>query len=295
MKNELDVGYQIQGYLPTWEEGRQVKFNHMGCPAGEDVKGRLGLKAILPRGSWVGHCFNCNRSGAYFTGGKIASLTDLMSTPDASHATITDDDPGASARFSQIMKESGPITDLRIKAWLYRYDLVESDWEKLKLRQMPGIFNTEANLIIPITGESGQIRTFNSGAKYYTYIKEKGNHCYSNWFESTRSELPIIITEDIISAYRVQRDLKIEGLALLGTNLTDSCLKVLEGSTGTGSLVYIWLDGDAAGRKASTEVFRQVGMKTSAKPIIVLADKSPKEYNREEIQDAFDKGTDHSH
>ncbi|QYD70860.1 toprim domain-containing protein [Paraburkholderia edwinii] len=63
----------------------------------------------------------------------------------------------------------------------------------------------------------------------------------------------IVLTEDILSAYRVGQEG--EGWSLLGTNLTNGVLARLIDER---KPVAVWLDPDAAGRKASRDITQRL-------------------------------------
>lgn len=63
----------------------------------------------------------------------------------------------------------------------------------------------------------------------------------------------IVLTEDILSAFRVGQEG--EGWALLGTNLTDGVLSRLLAER---KPVAVWLDPDAAGRRAAIDIAKRL-------------------------------------
>lgn len=290
MKNEIDIlkfTHEFERRTDTaWTEDRQYRTNHTGCPAGEDTRERLYIKCVSPVGSYIGHCFNCGTSGAYFSKGVIRRFTELEEIERVE--TL----PSAGTMPDIFTK--GPITDFRIKAWLYRHNLLEEDWKVLKLAEDRG------KLIIPVSGRSVQIRDFNGfvgGGKYVSYFDKEDKNRYFVHINVDKSKgnqfYPVVITEDVLSAYRCSRATGFTSMAALGTNITTQ----VSNSTffyPKDRVLLIWFDGDKAGRAASVREHAKLsGIKN---PYIVLADKSPKEYGTDqELKDALKKGTEHIH
>lgn len=89
----------------------------------------------------------------------------------------------------------------------------------------------------------------------------------------------VTLTEDILSAYKVGT--VGEGWSLMGTSINRACLAAL---IARGCKVNVWLDPDAAGRRASKKVLaalRAVGIE--ARDILSLKD--PKLIHRQEIKE----------
>ena len=88
---------------------------------------------------------------------------------------------------------------------------------------------------------------------------------------------PLVLTEDVLSAFRVGQ--VTEAWSLLGTNLTDPVLvRIIE----RGGKVRVWLDPDAAGRKASRTIINRLtacGVDASA----IHTQRDPKLYSRRDI------------
>ncbi|CDK30087.1 putative DNA primase [Burkholderia phage AMP1] len=88
---------------------------------------------------------------------------------------------------------------------------------------------------------------------------------------------PLVLTEDVLSAFRVGQ--VTEAWSLLGTNLTDAVLvRIFE----RGGKVRVWLDPDAAGRKASRTIINRLtacGVDASA----IHTQRDPKLYSRRDI------------
>jgi DNA primase len=95
---------------------------------------------------------------------------------------------------------------------------------------------------------------------------------------------PLVLTEDVLSAFRVGQ--VTEAWSLLGTNLTDPVLiRIID----RGGKVRVWLDPDAAGRKASRRIINRLtacGVDAEA----IHTQRDPKLYSRRDI--AFVIGRD---
>jgi hypothetical protein len=89
----------------------------------------------------------------------------------------------------------------------------------------------------------------------------------------------VTLTEDLLSAYKV--GLVAEGWCLMGTSISKECLRLL---LSRGCKVNVWLDPDAAGRKAAKKVLaalRAVGIEATD----IVSAKDPKLHHREEIKE----------
>lgn len=277
MKIRLDA--IVSSY--EWEEDKRWRLNHPSCPAGEDTRSRLYIKGVVPSGSYVAHCFNCGGSGSFFKRGRYRSLSDILEEGKEGEYLGSD---GTDSGIADLALTNGPIKDIRIKTWLYKYGMEESDWNALRLQEN-GQYGA---LVIPINEHSIQVRDFNGtwSAKYINYYAEKdGQRVYDRM--CTGKEM--IITEDVISAYRASKVLNMWGRACLGTSVVQ-CIKHIN-THGTHVIFYIWFDGDTAGRQAALEAMRAIAPIIKGQVTVVLADKSPKEYTDEQLREAFLEGT----
>lgn len=89
----------------------------------------------------------------------------------------------------------------------------------------------------------------------------------------------ITLTEDILSAYKVGT--VAEGWCLMGTSISDGCLSSVIQS---GKPVNVWLDPDAAGKRAATKVLAALrGAGVTARNI--MSKKDPKLMHRAQIKE----------
>jgi hypothetical protein len=285
MRYEIDVKKLLDscGGGVEFEEGKS-RMNHDDCPAGVDTRRRLYL-LVKPDRSVLAHCFNCNGSGAYFPDHpRYKSLGDLLREDNDLRNTEVS---GWSASLAEtIMTDCTHIHSLHIKAWLYKHHIFEDDWEELGLKEW------STNLIFPLNtpatvGGSFQIRNFHSGNRYMNYLRDDklGNRIWQGECLGAHAHGKVVVTEDILSAYRIHRDLRVESRALLGTNVPDD---LIEWFKENHTHVYIWLDGDMTGLSASLKVYKEIDPVLSSTSI-VQAEKSPKEYTPEELQEIAKK------
>lgn len=88
----------------------------------------------------------------------------------------------------------------------------------------------------------------------------------------------ICLVEDIRSALKVAQ--VCDTLCLLGTSLsTQDRLKLVD----KYDIIYLWLDGDEAGKKSSKKIFDKLKMCTTVK--YIETKKDPKYYSLDEIKD----------
>jgi len=96
-------------------------------------------------------------------------------------------------------------------------------------------------------------------------------------FEYFNPDIPVCITEDILSAVRVSEFMPT--VSALGTKLSRWAVYTL----GQAPKVYIWLDPDKAGRKGRIKMRQQLQWTT--KPILITTDRDPKYYTGTEIKE----------
>lgn len=92
-----------------------------------------------------------------------------------------------------------------------------------------------------------------------------------------------VLTEDILSAYRVGESGVAQGTALLGTSLND---KVLAELIRAGQPVTVWLDPDGPGRSAARDIIQRLDLVGLPHRQIVTS-RDPKLLSKGELQSLF--------
>jgi hypothetical protein len=285
MRYEIKLEPYVEGLL--WAPTATARLNHQDCPQGEDTRQRLYIKAVEPAGSWVGHCFNCSGSGVSFTNGFRSMQELLLPCSDDDEVDYT---PSGGVVRANTFDGVVDVTEIGNKAWLYKHWVFEEDWPKVP------VVEWRSNLLFPFTKNRWQLRWIQSvdgkkgGSKYGNFHiagaeteSWYGKHLAGAAVENST----LILTEDIISAYRVHRDLEVCSVALLGTHVphTSGFADILR----EHKHIYVWLDGDLTGMRKSIDVFKELSS-TCPSLSIVRADKSPKEYSPTELKEAFIRG-----
>jgi hypothetical protein len=267
------------------------RTNHENCPAGTDTKRRLYIKKegnVL-----LGHCFNCGKSGWYFKNKKtVLSLDEITSLgTDVIHPTPSFD-PVDEVYHTQLT----PVLSTDIKVWLTLHGIEEKDYAYLGLKEN----STFSTLYLPVMDVDNQcvgyvVRNFDdygfASRRYINVFKEnKKQGCYIWPPEKlvldagiTMDHGVLVITEDIISAYRVSRATGYHALALLGTQMQDATLESILGCK--YKTVYIWLDKDMAGMSKAAPVSEAVlGVICDEVGRIICNTEEPKKLSDEEIR-----------
>lgn len=275
----LDLRNHIDG--KHWELGKQIAVNHTDCKAGADTRQRLYLKAVDSYGKWIGFCHNCGESGVFVS--NLAAHEDIYSLLDETKVKPINAplrSPEALDRMWDKLPEDIQVVP---KLWLQKWHLDEEDFPKIPVR-----CTSEGSLVFKYGTSSCQVRTFGGvGPKYITY-QANGEQSFAS-FGAPVSESYVLITEDIISAYRLHRDVirthNISCVALLGTAMPEELKALL-----VGRPVCLWLDGDLAGDSAKVKLARELQGVASAVVVSDTGVPSPKELTPDELRAAYSTG-----
>lgn len=260
-----------------------VSVNHDDCPAGEDTRSRLNIK-VLPTGL-IGHCFNCGGSGWYwYHKDAVLGIDDLIHEQSLTEkGTISKPNAAITPTLEYIANNAVPVKDMSILAWLYQQGLDDDDIVALGLKEVSG-----PHLILPLTSDitTGGIvtRCFSGGTdtRYKTYIPTGAIR--GKMFDNKQRAL--VITEDILSAYRVQKTGVVDALAILGTTLSNTAL--LENLAGYRHFI-IWLDEDFAGQEAVYKLAQVIRDYISHAQCYLVMKKQAKKLRDEEIAEEIHK------
>lgn len=259
----------------TWEQhtkllpkpGQSARFEH---DCGE---GRV-LKVAHADHGYTAWCFRCGDSG--FIPHPAPSLSERLARLEAQR--------NAEARVSSSVELPAPANvdphaggwPLAARVWLYKAGLSNDDIMRL------GAYYHEptGRVILPVYKDGravywqGRDPTWKRGSPKIKYINppvDKSQLCAKYGAGPV-----IVLTEDILSAFRVSR--VTEAWSLLGTALASGVLADL---IAQGKPVVLMLDPDAGGQKATTKIvqkLRMLGVPVS----IALPHRDPKYLTKEE-------------
>jgi len=273
----LDLRKHVEGLV--WELDKQVAVNHTHCAAGTDTRQRLYLKAVDTYGKWIGYCHNCGESGVAASKGVVEDIYSLLDEGRKAPSTL-----GPMSGTTYLLDRwdaSSTTIQVLPKLWLQKWHLDEVDFPRIPVR-----CSSTGNLLFRYGSSSLQQRSFGAaGSPKYITLQAADDvswACYGALEEAHT----VVLTEDIISAYRFDRDVsapyftqQIAVVALLGTNLPDVLLAKLAGKD-----IVIWLDGDVAGNSAKVKVAKaaaQVAQNVYVSPTTLP---SPKELSPTELR-----------
>lgn len=146
-----------------------------------------------------------------------------------------------------------------------------------------GIYKTSYGKLVPIqdalyipVGKGFVIRRIDGSEP-----KVLSSQTKYNWHRENDSKT-LVIVEDPISAICVHAS-GYNAMALMGTIMNDEAFSLAYHHIGLGHKIVIWLDGDDAGRRASSKAARKLLGITEATEISTTED--PKYYSTDEIKE----------
>lgn len=250
----------------------QIHVNHEGCPSGEDKKKRLYIKKTV-RG-FLAYCHHCNEKG-------FASLSGEHSISSK----------GFFKPYKPTKKAVAPtLVELSFegRVWLNKYHCDTTEHCFNGVRHEPNkvaldLFDVEKNLI------GYQIRNLdaNAKAKYITHFFDEEDKGSAAWFYNDAKSKALVITEDYLSAYRVNKDTGWSSVALLRTAITTSLLNQI--SELDFKTILIWLDPDTAGIEGAKKVQKTLKhyLPTTTRVPYLPMLKEPKELTPTELRDGL--------
>ena len=246
--------------------GKQININHVGCEAGEDTKRRLYIKRAET--GIVAYCHHCNQKGFAKDGSESRLSTWINKTPVVSSATSLK--PVLAAITPQgtmwLRKNYCDPTSPVFTGVLGELHKVALE---LKDPQQETIGWQTRNLLP------------NAIPKYTTYYISSSSKGDAAWFHKNSKTL--VITEDYLSAYRVNNDTGFSSVALLRTALSDKTLRQIHDLN--FEYVLIWLDPDEAGVQGATKAYKKLNhfLPSTTKIIVLGIDKEPKQCTPAEL------------
>jgi hypothetical protein len=246
--------------------GQQLHVNHVGCEAGNDTKRRLYIKRTDK--GLVAYCHHCNESG--FT--RDNTDTRLSTWFNKQNTTA----PKSSKPIVATLTTEGAV-------WLHK-NYCDTD-DKL----FGGVLGEKHKVALTLLSPEGeaigwQVRNLlpNATPKYITHYIDEDKKGDAAWFY--KSNKTLVITEDYLSAYRVNKDTGYSSVALLRTSISDKTLNQIYELNFEN--IVIWLDPDEAGVKGTTQAYKKLNhfLPKQTKIAIYGNDKEPKECTPRELE-----------
>ena len=250
--------------------GEQVHVNHEGCSAGVDRKKRLYIKRT-PTGL-IAFCHHCGEK-AFAQDAKGRLATWLTTRPRASI-----EPPKRLPTLSDL-----PVLGIK---WLLEHDCDYTD------KNFSGVRGEPYQVCLDIMDATGeligyQIRNLlpNPRQKYITQYFSQNHRADSSWFYNGCKTL--VITEDYLSAYRVNKDTGCSSVALLRTSISNTTLQQIA-DLGF-NMVYIWLDDDSAGRKGADKAKHDLRLylDSNIKIININSREEPKQCTKQQLREVL--------
>jgi len=246
------------------EMGKQIHINHTGCEAGVDNKRRLYIKRTEK--GLVAYCHHCNHSG--FASDGDDRLSTWINKPAA---TVTSSNKPVIASLT-----------IEGKTWLREHycDTTSSNFNGIAGERHKVALTLHDTDNQPI---GWQIRNLapNATPKYTTYYTNSSSKGDAAWFKGNNT---LVITEDYLSAWRVNYDTGYTSVALLRTALSDKTLRQIHDLN--FEYVVIWLDPDEAGVQGAAKAYKKLNhfLPSTTKIIVLGIDKEPKQCTPAELE-----------
>lgn len=258
----------IKKYAPELVD-EQVHVNHEGCSMGEDRKRRLYIRRVS--NGIVAYCHHCSEKGFVSEDSEFNWLHKPTKI------------------FTK--KPKLPILgDMSARSifWLSNYFCDPDD-----SKHFCGISKDMDRLALCLKNINGdligyQIRNLSKSKpnpKYITQYFDDKDVGECAWFvNEDKMSSTLVLTEDYLSAYRVNKDTGYTSVALLGTTLKDKLLIQIAELGFTA--VIVWLDFDEAGTKGAEKAMKKLTyyLPSSTKILFYNTDKEPKELRPRELQ-----------
>jgi hypothetical protein len=166
---------------------------------------------------------------------------------------------------------------LAARVWLYKAGLSNVEIQALGFYWNPRM----QRVVMPVRNEAGEVIYWQARTLDRTNPKKYLNpHVDKSRLVARYGSGPaVVLTEDLLSAYRISRA-GFEGWCLLGTKLNDHIAAEL---LRDGRPVVVWLDPDGAGQKGASQIIKRLrAYGVSVRNVV--SDKDPKLLSREEIK-----------
>ncbi len=248
-------------------DGKQEKYNHVDCPAGDDTKQRLYVKHV--DGAILFHCHHCDTSGYYRPRERYSSIA------DAENRIPHSDDARAARAYETIGEEDYNKFRIEGQLWLGQYGF------DAQMCHDYGIKEFDNGLVLPVyfrdiigsTRVDGyQIRRYNGVPKYSTYTQRTYSYLYAG-----PSMRPLVITEDLLSSYKMHAA-GFSTLCLLGTSMPP---EVCSWVARDYPRQVLWLDDDKGGHHGALKIIKEFSVLMPE--LTAIFHKQPKEIDLDDL------------
>lgn len=226
---------------------------------------------------WAAYCHRCGYRGwiprpAESLGEKLARLSRAKALESRVEASVELPSP-------KVLDPQAWPSDARV--WLYKAGISNAEIEALGFYWNPSI----QRVVIPVRDSHGkpiywQARTLDK-ANPRKYLNPRADK--SRLVAKYGAGSLIVLTEDILSAYKVSR-VGVSGWSLMGTKLSDYVAGDLLRER---KPVAVWLDPDTAGQTSAAKILRALrayGLDVRN----LVSSKDPKLLSREEINERIE-------
>lgn len=250
-------------YFESFDLNEEVRYNHEECG---DERGRLYVR--FTGHGWLVNCFNCSLS--LFKPLKPGQKGEAYVKMVKKSKENADVEVQADQEEFNLPKDYTRTLPDSARQWLESYGITEEEQDGYSI----GYSGWLHRLLLPIYREDFLIgyqgRYFGDQKKAPKYLtwKRKDEELY---FKVNRQKNQVVVTEDILSAIKVGR--QVSTLALLGS--PERAGKGLILNLKPYHLVTIWLDQDKL--KAALKLAAQIRL-YGKKVKVVWTDKDPKAY-----------------
>jgi len=243
----------IEKYIPLSASPNAKGWYSLKCKVCNDYKVRAGFNFTDDNVSY--HCFNCNHKAFYFVNARVnddfKKVLNAFNVPEdellkLSFVSLSTNKPV----FKKVVKNDNPLVEIELPKHFYKIIPDGSDKQSniaIEYLKSRGIINNydfylshgnstpdeklwSKRLIIPYYREDKLIffqgRTLNNGNRRYVNatVNNDGIILYGYQNINTLSNDPLIIVEGFFDAYHLN------GVAIVGNNLTDKKIKVINES-----------------------------------------------------------------
>ena len=249
----------------TLDIGRSMRVDH-DCGSGRT------LKVDHKEHGWGAWCWRCNDDG--WVPHPEESLAQRLARLTAVRAVEAE--ASRSVALPTPTEPDAALWPREARLWLYKIGMSNDDIKSA------GYYYCKRldRVVLPVCAKGSvvywQARNLspNDGRpKYLNPLVDK-----SSFFARYGKGKEIVLTEDILSAWKVGT--VSSGWSILGTSLSQSQLSLL---LARQCPVSIWLDPDAAGRKAAAKIFKQLNA-YGVDARVIRSDTDPKLLTREDIR-----------
>ena len=225
------------------------------------------------RDGWAAYCHRCAYKG--WVPRPAESLTERLAR--LRRVQAAEEAVAASPALPLPTEKNPSAWPLDARVWLYKAGIANQEIEALGFYWNPRM----QRVVLPVRNELGEVVYWQARTLDKTNPRKYLNpHVDKRRLVARYGDGPLIVlTEDLLSAYKVATRGRVSGWCLLGTKISDWIAAELIRS---GKPVAVWLDPDKAGQTNAAKIIKQLRAYGIAARNVVSS-KDPKLLQREEI------------